>query len=75
MLVNGKPSPPFRRTRGALQGSPISPDLFNIYIDKLVYQLNASAGATPRSLPYADDGVLLASDLTTIQHLADVLTH
>jgi hypothetical protein len=74
VLVNGKPSPPFRRTRGALQGSPISPDLFNIYIDDLVYRLNAFADATPRSLFYADDGVLLANDLATIQHLADILT-
>jgi hypothetical protein len=75
VLVNGKPSSPFLRTRGVLQGSPISPMLFNIYIDELLHRLNASADAIPRALFYADDGVLLANDLSTIQRLADILTH
>ena len=66
VLVNGKSSLLFLRTRGVLQGSPISPIFFNIYIDDLVRRLNASANSVPRSLFYADDGVLLANDLTTI---------
>jgi hypothetical protein len=75
VFVNGQASAPFLRTRSVLQGSPISPDLFNIYIDYLIRRLNASADCIPQSLFYADDGVLLANDLRTIQALANILTH
>lgn len=74
VLVNGQASHPFPRTRGVLQGSPISPILFNIYIDELIVRLNASSVVVPRSLFYADDGVLLAADTATLQSLADILT-
>lgn len=80
VLVNGQSSDWFSRTRGVLQGSPLSPYLFNIYIDELVVRLNDShdshdsTAGIPQSLFYADDGVLLAQDLPSLRSLADVLT-
>jgi hypothetical protein len=64
----------FSRTRGVLQGSPLSPYLFNIYIDELVSELNRGSTGIPQCLFYADDGVLLARDLDNLRSLADVLT-
>ncbi|KAI6788852.1 hypothetical protein KC343_g2541 [Hortaea werneckii] len=74
VLVNGRSSDWFCRTRGVLQGSPLSPYLFNIYIDELVVRLNESTADIPQSLFYADDGVLLAQDLPSLRSLADALT-
>jgi hypothetical protein len=75
VLVNGQASHWFPRTRGVLQGSPLSPYLFNIYIDELVVRLNDSTAGIPQSLFYADDGVLLARDLPSLRSLADILTY
>ena len=70
VLVNGRVSLPFRRTRGLQQGSPLSPLLFNIYLDGLISRLNRQQ---PQSIPpvlfYADDGALLAPGFETAQRL------
>lgn len=60
ILVNGEVSGHFARRRGVLQGSPLSPVLFNIYIDEVVRQLNELAGTL--SLFFADDGAIFVSD-------------
>jgi hypothetical protein len=69
VIVNDAVSPPFQRTRGILQGSPQSPPLFNIFIDGLLYILNAGAAGLPNCLFYADDGVILTKTLLEAQRL------
>ena len=72
VLINGGVSPPFQRTRGVFQGSPLSPPLFNIFIDGLLVRLNADVTEIPNCLFYADDGVILVRDLSEAQRLLDV---
>ena len=70
-LVNGVlSSETIRRTRGLLQGSVLSPYLFNIYVDDLVARLNAGC-RIPVCLFYADDGLLLTESRDQAQALVD----
>jgi hypothetical protein len=59
ILINGKMTNWFSRSCGVLQGSPLSPWLFNLFVDDLLYQVNAQAPGIPLCLFYADDGVIL----------------
>lgn len=72
LLINDSVSPPFPRTRGVFQGSPQSPALFNIFIDELLYLLNAGATDVPNCVFYADDGVILGRDVGEAQQLLDI---
>jgi len=76
VVVNGELSRPFKRTCGVLQGSPISPLLFNLFIDGLLYLLNTDSkpGEPPDALFYADDGTLLARDYGHARSLLHRLT-
>lgn len=58
VLVNDRVSKWFKRTRGVLQGSPLSPYLFNMFIDSFLYRLNTDPAKPPFCLFYADDGVI-----------------
>lgn len=71
IFANGDTSRSFVRTCGVLQGSPLSPALFNIFVDGLLSQLNRSNDVIPRALFYADDGVLLARQEIEVQPLLD----
>lgn len=74
VLVNGIASDWFLRTRGVLQGSPISPYLFNLFVDDLVETLNQTMNdGLPHCLFYADDGILLALDHAHMQSLLNIL--
>ena len=72
-VINGVASEPQERNRGLPQGSPLSPIVFNLFIDSLVRKLNSIPNqiGVPHCLFYADDGVLLAQDVRT----ARVLLH
>jgi hypothetical protein len=72
VIVNDAVSPPFQRTRGIFQGSPQSPPLFNMFIDELLYILNAGAADLPNCLYYADDGVILTKTIREAQRLLDL---
>lgn len=76
VIVNGALSQPFPRTCGVLQGSPISPLLFNIFIDRLLHLLNADSrpAEPPDGLFYADDGAILARDYEHARSLLRILT-
>jgi hypothetical protein len=73
VVSDGEASDWFARSRGVLQGSPLSPCLFNLFVDGLLETLNDGSPPIPRSLFYADDGVLLASSSSEIQRLLDVV--
>ena len=73
VLANGDASAPFARTCGVPQGSPLSPLLWNIFVDGLLYRLNAKADGRTRALFFADDGVLLVYANDDAQALLDVV--
>lgn len=73
VVSDGEASDWFPRSRGVLQGSPLSPYLFNIFVDALLEELNRGANLTPRSLFYADDGTLLATSSAEIQCLLNIV--
>jgi len=70
LVVNTLLSQAISRSRGLPQGSPLSPIIFNLFIDPLVAELNRfNKSSIPRCLFYADDGVLLASTLAEAKDL------
>ena len=71
IFANGTTSAWFARTCGVLQGSPLSPALFNLFVDGLLRRLNGAGAEVPRALFYADDGVLLARRGVSVQVLMD----
>lgn len=72
VLVNGEVSGWFLRTQGVLQGSPLSPWLFNLFVDGLLYRLNTGDSSIPRCLFYADDGVVVPQTDREVQPLLDI---
>jgi len=69
-IVNRAPSPPIPRTCGVLQGSCLSPTLFNRFIDSLLQTLNwHNPPSCLRALFFADDGVLISPRLGKVQSL------
>lgn len=78
VLVNGEASDWFRRTCGVLQGSPISPHLFNFFVDGLITELNIDYShlgkdPIPYTLFYADDGTLLPTDYDEARRLLQIV--
>lgn len=76
LVVNGKQSEDIRCLRGLLQGSSLSPLLFNLYIHSLILRLNklpklVTNGVEMNNLFYADDGGLFG-EISVGQSLLDV---
>jgi len=70
IVVNSDLSNSISRNRGLPQGSPLSPIIFNLFINSLVVELNQhNVSDIPHGLFYADDGALLAPDLATAKIL------
>jgi len=70
LIVNGCESPKQPRTCGLLQGSPLSPILFNRFINSVLLSLNWNRQPTfPWPLFFADDGVLIAPTIMKAQSL------
>lgn len=69
ILSNGGASLWFERTRGVVQGFPLSPLLWNIMADDLLEDLNREATGLPKGVFYADDGALLYNDVAEIPTL------
>lgn len=79
ILINGHTGPPISNSRGLLQGSSLSPILFNFYIDDLIVNLNAigrpklaTSGMLTNSLFFADDGNIHASTIQDLQILLEI---
>jgi hypothetical protein len=54
-------STPSRVTVGLKQGCPLSPLLFNVYLNPLLLHLERAADEAPQALAYADDVVITAT--------------
>ena len=78
LVVNGTKSEDIRCVRGLLQGSSMSPLLFNLYINSLLVLLDRKPKVSTRdvlrsnSLFFADDGALHARSRLGMQSLLDV---
>ena len=65
LIVNSKLSSSIQRNRGLPQGSPLSPVIFDMFIDSLIHELNYDHNdILPQCLFFADDGLLLCKTLS-----------
>ena len=77
--LNGMLTEPFHVTLGVRQGDNISPTLFSIYINDLLYEINllnkgVYYGNTMVSvLAYADDLVFVTENAKSLQKMLDTL--
>ena len=72
ILVNGIPSPDIQCQRGLMQGSLLSPFLFNVFIDDLAEKLNTdSLPSNPACFLFADDIKLGTPSLPTLSSLLE----
>ena len=72
LVVKGKRSEPIPNTRGLLQGSSLSPILFNFFIDDLIGELESLPGVKTygkkvSALAFADDVAIVAANHAALQ--------
>jgi Reverse transcriptase (RNA-dependent DNA polymerase)/Endonuclease-reverse transcriptase len=79
LIVEGQRSRFIPNLRGLLQGSSLSPILFNFFIDDLLHQLNSStvpqvstSGLKFNNMAFADDIILLANTPNTMKQLLTI---
>jgi hypothetical protein len=73
VLINSQVTPWFTRSRRVLQGSLLSPWLFNLFIDNLLFKVNIGILETPLCFFYADNGVILPDLNTQLLEKAQVV--
>jgi retron-type reverse transcriptase len=73
ILINGQITGWFSRSCGVHQGSPLSPWLFNLFIDDLLYLVNADITGIPICLFYADDGVIVTNSKTNLEEKLQIV--
>ena len=77
--VEGEKSEPFSLNQGVAQGDPLSPTLFNIFINDLLVEIHAEVSDISignqniPALQYADDLVALAGSAEQIQHVINII--
>ena len=75
LVIKGKKSDPIVCKRGLLQGSSLSPLLFNFFIDELLSELKNNgvkirkAGVYLNNLAFADDVILIAENEVNMKNL------
>ena len=80
LVIKGRKSNALLNHRGLLQGSTLSPILFNFFIDPLLWRLKIDGQpidllrVSINSLAYADDIVIFAEHRETLQNLLDMCT-
>jgi len=75
LIVNGCPSAQHNRNCGLLQGSPLSPILFNWFINSLLQSLNwQSRPSFPSALFFVDDAVIISPTIQHVQSLVNMAT-
>src|SRR5271170_2104577 len=67
LLINNQLTNWFPRSRGVFQGSPLSPWLFNLFMDDLLIKINTGILGIPICLFYADDGVIVTHSRIDLQ--------
>lgn len=73
VAVNGRETREVEHKAGLLQGSVLSPTLYNLYIGGIMEKLMEANGGDPlTSFWYADDGAVVARTPAQLQRLLDV---
>lgn len=81
VITHWGPTEPIHITRGVRQGDPLSPTLFNLFINQILNQMTRkrhgvkAKGNTYTTLAYADDLIIFGHKRVQVQQLTQRLAH